>query len=67
VRVAIWQHLETCYFSAVIDVAGHLQLQVGSIGDETVQIDNLAVLPEKRMRDGTVTRERLAPITGTAY
>ena len=28
--------------------------------DETVQIDDLAVLPEKRMQDGTVTRGRKA-------
>jgi hypothetical protein len=39
-----------------------LQLQVGSVRDETVQIDDLAILPEERMRDRTVTRERLATI-----
>ena len=58
--VAIGQFPETCDFSAVVDSARHLQLQVGSVRDKTVQVDDLAVLPEKRMRDGTVTRERLA-------
>src|SRR5438128_499452 len=58
--VAIGQDPETCDFSPVIYGARHLQLHVGSVRDETVQIDDLAVLPEKRMRDGTVTRERLA-------
>lgn len=58
--VAIGQYPETCDFSPVVDVARHLQLHVGSVRDETVQIDDLAILPEKRMRDRTVTREGLA-------
>src|SRR5205807_3708065 len=44
----------------VINAVRHLQLHVGSVRDETVQIDDLAVLPEKRMLNRTVTRERNA-------
>src|SRR5689334_19492334 len=56
--VAIGQCPDTGDFSPVIDAIRHSQLHVGSGRDETVQIDDLAVLPEKRMLNGTVTRER---------